>query len=321
MTLRHDVIYFENKRIGTISIGQTAQASDGASEVDLSGASVVAYASPNDWNATFRIRNAAIAGNGGLINIGMGSFNSDLDGARRDLIRYDSPTFMGFTLSTSWGEDDFWDVALRYAQEFGGVVRVAAAVAYREVTDEGTPSFSTAVSQTAGVAETDNNTIHGSISMIHLPTGLNLTFGIGQNTNEAALASSATGQKYDEVSFWYLKAGIFQKFFAAGKTAIYGEYGQYDDFLAGLGAGSGGASGSGARALSVNDDGAVVTGSESTVWGLGIVQKIDKAAMELYVAYRHYEFDVDVADSTGANVAAKTLEDFDAVLAGARIKF
>src|SRR5690606_29584219 len=53
---------------------------------------------------------------------------------RANLVRYVSPTFSGFTFSASWGEDDFWDVALRYANEFNGV-RVAGGIGYQEWTD------------------------------------------------------------------------------------------------------------------------------------------------------------------------------------------
>ncbi len=44
-------------------------------------------------------------------------------------VRYDSPTIAGFTLSNSWGEDEAYDAALRYAGEFGAI-RVAAGVGY-----------------------------------------------------------------------------------------------------------------------------------------------------------------------------------------------
>ena len=53
----------------------------------------------------------------------------DVDG-----VRYDSPTLMGFKVSASWGEDDHWAAALRFANEFGDF-RVAAAVGYDVKTD------------------------------------------------------------------------------------------------------------------------------------------------------------------------------------------
>ncbi|MFN3231041.1 MAG: hypothetical protein ACE363_02650 [Alphaproteobacteria bacterium] len=46
-------------------------------------------------------------------------------------IKYASPTIAGFSLSESWQQDDAYDVALRYAGEFGAI-RVAAGVGYIE---------------------------------------------------------------------------------------------------------------------------------------------------------------------------------------------
>ena len=50
-------------------------------------------------------------------------------------MRYDSPTWGGFSVGASWGEDDMWDVAARYAGEWNGI-KVAAAAAYSVSTDE-----------------------------------------------------------------------------------------------------------------------------------------------------------------------------------------
>ena len=47
-------------------------------------------------------------------------------------VRYDSPTFAGFSASAGWGEDDYWDMAVRYAGEIHDF-KVAAAAAYAEV--------------------------------------------------------------------------------------------------------------------------------------------------------------------------------------------
>ena len=58
-----------------------------------------------------------------------------------------------------------------------------------------------------------------------------------------------------------------------------------------------------------------VTDTKMTVWGLGITQNVDAAATELYLNYRHFSADV-TADGAGL-----AIEDFDAVIAGARMKF
>jgi predicted porin len=60
---------------------------------------------------------------------------TDCNGLTTNNVRYDSPTFPGFSVSASWGEDDFWDVAARYAGEHGGF-KIAVAAAYSEATDE-----------------------------------------------------------------------------------------------------------------------------------------------------------------------------------------
>jgi len=63
-----------------------------------------------------------------------------------------------------------------------------------------------------------------------------------------------------------------------------------------------------------------VTDTEMTVWGAGITQNIDAAATELYVNWRH--FSADVTCNGAACVGGKlAIEDFDAVIGGARVKF
>ena len=51
----------------------------------------------------------------------------DCNGIVMNGVRYDSPVFAGFTVSASWGEDDVWEVALRYSGEFGGFKVLAGA--------------------------------------------------------------------------------------------------------------------------------------------------------------------------------------------------
>ncbi len=91
---------------------------------------------------------------------------------------------------------------------------------------------------------------------------------------------------------------MFRRLSRLGKTAVYGEYGIYNDFGVEDNTGQIGA--------------AVIAGSKAEVWGLGFVQNIDAAAMELYVGYRNYSLSIKDAVSP---------EDIDAVFAGARIKF
>jgi hypothetical protein len=50
------------------------------------------------------------------------------------------------------------------------------------------------------------------------------------------------------------------------------------------------------------------------------VQNIEPAAMDLYVMYRHADGDVNFAGA-GANSGEKSIDDFQAVIGGALIRF
>jgi hypothetical protein len=54
------------------------------------------------------------------------------------------------------------------------------------------------------------------------------------------------------------------------------------------------------------------------------VQEIDSAGMEIYLAARHFEFDIEGARSSttfGTITSPAPIEDIDMVYAGTRIKF
>ncbi len=73
-----------------------------------------------------------LSGDAALV-IMAGTVCGDCNGLTQNVVRYDSPTFGGFSVSASWGEDDIWDVAARYAGEFNGF-KLAAAAAYSDST-------------------------------------------------------------------------------------------------------------------------------------------------------------------------------------------
>ncbi len=135
-------------------------------------------------------------------------------------VRYDTPTFAGFSASASWGEDDFWDVALRYAGEWSGF-KFAAAAAYDESTD---CSFAGAGGAQA-LAPVDGSIQYFQVGAYiqHVPTGLFLYGAYGDFEQEGPLANDdGDGQT------WYAKAGIRQRWHALGHTVLYGEYWETD---------------------------------------------------------------------------------------------
>ena len=63
---------------------------------------------------------------------------------------------------------------------------------------------------------------------------------------------------------------------------------------------------------------------EASMFGFGIVQHVDAAAMELYLSYRHYTAN-DITDVQSLLVGGNVVTDhdirYDVIMTGARIKF
>jgi len=256
IVLRRSEMYIKCKTLGKVSWGLTSHALDATTKSDLSGTHVVARNGGLRFVENFAILRADGTNSG---QVWGGIFDGDTELDRDNVIRYDTPTFAGFKLSASWGEDDEWSVAAFYKAKFADF-KFKAAIGYGE-DQEGTGS---------GVSENFN----GSASIMHTPTGIFVTGSAGQleKGND------------DEDTFYQIKAGIQQKWNSLGKTTLYGEYinAETDDV------------------------------GEGEIYGFGVVQKVDAAAMELYAGFRHYEADLNTGEDT---------EDFITVVTGARIKF
>ena len=129
-------------------------ASDGTSEVDLSGTDVAAYSSVGDVGGGFEFQK-----NGVGTGISVGGSRSNFDGlSRKDRVRYDTPKFWGFHGSGSVGNSSIWDAALRYAGDFGWA-KFAAAGGWSDY----------------GTSSTTNDNIFSSSASMLFDFGLNLT--------------------------------------------------------------------------------------------------------------------------------------------------
>ncbi len=288
-TLRHSAWYLESKSLGKVTVGQTSAVNDGITELTL--AKTILVEKPITIftpNSAFRLRNSA---NGALADLTWGGLTRGQttgvgEGDRYNLVRYDSPEFAGFVASANWGQDDFWAVALKYSGEVHGF-KLAAGISYGEITDT-TQGFGGSSNE----GNDEGTTLGGSASVLHTGTGLFATFAYG----ETELAQKVVGAGNDRnYSNWNIQAGIQRKWHPLGNTTLYGEYYQGD------------------FGRSSTTNGFSVAGSEVDVWGLAAVQAIDAAALEVYIAYRHYEADLK---GTALNV-----ENFDTVFSGAKISF
>ena len=83
---------------------------------------------------------------------------------------------------------------------------------------------------------------------------------------------------------YYIKGGLRERWHPLGHTVLYAEYEKFDDA---------------APDVLVN----LGLNSSTQLWGLGVVQEIDAAAMSLWISYRHIEADID---GVGCASAAQT---------------
>jgi hypothetical protein len=223
---------------GTLSAGQGSSASDGTAGLDDSFTFHAGATDSTDGFGSFLFRDSA----GNLTNVSVGGVNNSFDGARRFRLRYDTPAWQGFTLASSYGvnvltsgdDNDYYDVALRWLDEIGDV-SVRSALGYQWIDN---PNGANA------------ERVAGSVSAVHMPTGLNFAF--------------SGGQQIDGASYYWLRAGWRFDVIEAGTTSVSVDYYDGSDFL--------------------------TNGAKSENYGLYLVQTIDAASLDLYAGWRRFAY-------------------------------
>ncbi len=287
--LRHSMWYLQSKTLGKISVGHTSHAADDiTSSVCLGGVCGTAAQGNIDAAPGAALRFTGAGGSyfraSQLFAVG------DVD--RANIIRYDTPSIAGFVLSADWGEDDMWSVALRYAGEFNGI-KIAAAVGYFEDHDcNGAGGGKCALynddlspGDSGDRIYGDYNEIRASGAILHTPTGL---FAEGGYVHREF--DDTNGHDFN---YWFVRAGIYQKFFALGKTSISGEYGSVSNDTY--------------KSYEVDDD-VFKDLSDGRHFGINLVQDIDSAAMNIFLGWRRFEADGPT-------------DSIDTIYSGARIQF
>ena len=320
LDLRDSYWYLKNKKLGTVSLGTQAAATDGITESNLTQTKDFSkYSDVEDTGLGLFLRSSASGDLSALswrrLLIDSGDQPGDGD-RRQNAIKYETPAFAGFTASASWGGDDYWDIALRYAGEFAGL-KVAAGIGFLQITD-GPETKHECPARGLGTSKSDEDCRHfgGSVSVIHEATGLFVNAGAGQVKDDviASVPAFSGSNPDNKSSFWSIQAGIEKKFNSLGKTTIYGEYYDY----------TGGAI---ARQVSGTDPLNTVLAAPAQIWssdlqvfGFGIAQGIDAAAMVLYLNYRHVEGGLTLVENGTSDLAKASFDDLDLVQAGAIIK-
>jgi predicted porin len=287
ISLRKSAWFIKSKQLGKLTVGKF----DPATYHLIDNVDTLLTRNVSDYEATgvalgaFKTRSDGVLGPkwtdimGGFSNASVGQTGL------RNVVRYDTPTFAGFTASAAWGEDDQWDIALNYRGDVGDF-KVNGAIGYGESSDpkaNGAPQCTT----TVGTGDCQWWGIGALVQ--HTPTGL-YVYG-GYTVNEIDLTAATLGAD-DKSNTWYIQAGIERKWFPIGKTNMFGEY--------------------------RNDDVGLTAAADSSkldFWAAGVVQNIESADMSFYAVYRH--FDGEFTDAgTPTNLDA-----FDMVITGAKINF
>lgn len=246
----------------------------------------------------------------------MRGFNNSTPGqsGRRNVVRYDTPAYAGFSAAAAWGEASLWDVALIYKNDIGDF-SVLARAGYGQSNNPGTQFTGTPSTYvTGGTPCISSSTTTASLpnfrcdwggaaaTIMHKPTGLFVFGGWGKQHIDTGNPTTEQQLIEPDSTTWFIQPGIEHKWISLGKTNIFAEY-RHDD------AGS--------------NPGRTIT-STINFWQGGIIQYIDAAEMSIYAVYEHADGDIfgDSATATaGAPVGRTSLDAFQEGIVGAKINF
>ena len=364
LDLRHSVWYIDSKKFGRIWVGLTGGAGEFVTEVNLAATKdILKYSDIEDTGLGLFTRAAggielanrsSTSGRTGLEwrQLIRGGGDQPGEGRRFNMIRYDTPEIFGFVGTVDFGEDDTWEVGLRYTEDKFHGFKVAAAIAYGENTEGPIDAFNadpqpgfqclgnnlSGTTVTPSLADTKCAQLGGSISVMHEKSGIYGNFAAGYMQDDALKTDpgfQAGAVADDRSSFYAFELGVERKWAHLehlGKTTVFGQYyhnegGSQDRTVTTVTPGAGW---NDVTATTGNDpasgnqfENGDIQSSTLRSYGLGVIQSIDKAAMHVYVVYRHYEGDIRTTGTVDNGFAGTNfkLDDLDVAMSGAIIKF
>lgn len=204
-------VYVEHKKAGKLTLGHGSVATDGISEMDMSGTKLAGYSKIALSGGGFEFWDNNDGATGGYSGVTVGDDFDHLDGGRMGMVRYDSPSLAGLTLSAAGGEENYSDIALTYHKKLD-LIEIKGGVGYAHIGEDRD-------------ADEYRNRMSGSASVL-FNFGLNLTVAAGNAEFDDVTPSR------DDASFSYFKVGYKFDAFSFGSTAVSVDYGMFDDFSA-----------------------------------------------------------------------------------------
>ncbi len=301
LAIRDTTVFLRHSRLGMLKIGHGSTATDNLVLIDLGGLGGASTPDVALYGGAMRMADSSVVDTYTAFTwTQMMRGHESWDTNRRNHVLYETPSLHGFTLQAAVAEDNFWDIALRYAGEFNGV-RIAFGIGYSEDTE-----FNQALGLAAGVlapgvrcqgqCNQKSTDLKGAFSIIHTPTGLFVTTSAGRREVENLQLDTGGATFNRDGNYWHIAAGVSRNFFGIGLTTLYGEYGNHSDMLATLNT--------------------TIASSDATNWGLGINQTVDAAAMDVFLAYKHFE-----GDFTSVAGARTDVRDLNLFIIGTRLSF
>lgn len=237
VNVRRAEVFFSDPHYGRLALGQGSGAADGAAEKDLSlVAGPIMYASVADIAGGILFTDGT-----GYSTTTVGDAFSDFNGGRLARVRYDTPSVGPLQGAFSWGQDDQWAVAATLGGSDGWVLGAFTLLGGAAVygTDDDEVDY----------------TYAASASVVHDPTGLNLTLSTGGQARDGD----------SDPSNIYGKLGWQTDFGPLGPTGVGIDY---------------------TRGRNVSGP-----GTEGTSFGLAAVQRIARYHIDFYAQLRRYELD------------------------------
>lgn len=309
-----------SETFGTVQVGRVVTALEEVTEANLAGTQRGGkYSDVEDSGLGLRLRAKSTPSLSDVAwrRLIKHTGNQPGEGDAQGGIRYISPTVAGFFASVTWGADDMWDASVEYLGEISDF-KVEARIGYGQSRDSSDAASIECVATNVAAApnDADCESLGGSLSVMHGPTGLygNVAGGWFKDHNVTYAPVFAGIDAKAESRFFAFEAGLQRAWFSIGPTTLFGQVYRMDG-------------GANARLTVAADDAinsigveAGIASSTVKMWSVGFTQDILSAEAKLYLFYRHYDALVTLAGS-GQLEASEPLENLAIVMGGALIRF